>query len=264
MPHIAGENAVASLLGGLVDGSVELVDLTQPLSERTPVIRLPEPFTNAPRFRRRSLSRYDDRGPAWAWNVIELCEHTGTHFDAPVHWLSGKDGADVASVPVEHLVAPAVVIDKSAEAAADPGYLLTAADVLAFEAHHGRIEAGTWVLLRTGWDARAHDEEAFLNTGPQGPVTPGPSVEAIELLAERAILGFGVETVGTDAGQAATFDRPMPAHDILLGQGRYGLTQLANLARLPARGAIVVVAPLRIVDGTGSPARVFAFVGRAS
>src|SRR4051794_14767133 len=112
MPHTAGENAVASLLGGLVDRSVELVDLTQPLSERTPVIRLPEPFINAPRFRRRSLSRYDDRGPAWAWNVIELCEHTGTHFDAPVHWLSGKDGADVASVPVEHLVAPAVVIDK--------------------------------------------------------------------------------------------------------------------------------------------------------
>jgi kynurenine formamidase len=260
MSETAGNAVLVPLLQALADGSITLVDLTQPLSERTPVIRLPEPFANAPKLRRRDLSRYDDDGPAWAWSVIELCEHTGTHFDAPIHWLSGKDGIDVASVPVRHLVAPAVVIDKSAEAALDPGYLLTAADVEAFEAEHDRIEPGTWVLLRTGWDTRAHDEARFLNIGPEGSVTPGPAVDAVELLAARGILGLGAETVGTDAGQAATFDPPMPAHHILLGQGRYGLTQLANLAMLPPTGALVIVAPLRLVDGTGSPARVIALV----
>ena len=97
---------------------------------------------------------------------------------------------------------------------------------------------------------------------PQGPATPGPDVAAARWLAERPIAGFGVETVGTDAGAAAGFDPPFPAHHFLLGAGRYGLTQLANLARLPPVGGAVVVAPLKLVGGTGSPARVLAFVPR--
>lgn len=255
--------SLTQLIADLGSGAVEVVDLTQPLSERTPVLVLPPPFANTPHLSRKRISRYDDAGPAWAWDVLELGEHTGTHFDAPIHWISGKDGEDVASVPGSRLTGPAIVIDKSAEVAADPGYLLTVADLEAFEAEHGTIPNGAWVLLRTGWDARADDEAAFLNAGPEGPVTPGPDAAAARWLAEHpGVVGFGVETVGTDAGAAGGFDPPFPAHAFLLGAGRYGVTQLANLAALPPTGAVIVVAPLKLVDGTGSPARVLAFVPR--
>ena len=127
----------------------------------------------------------------------------------------------------------------------------------AFEAEHGPLPAGGWLLLRTGWDARAHDQEAFLN----GARTPGPDAECARWLAEETpIVGIGVETVGTDAGAAHSFEPPFPVHSYFLGAGKYGVTQLANLAELPPTGAVVVVAPLKLVDGTGSPARVLALV----
>ena len=254
-------STTAALLAALADGSVKVVDLTQPLSEDTPVIALPEPFANTPQLSRRRLSRYDDAGPAWAWDVLEIGEHTGTHFDAPIHWISGRDGKDVASVEPSRLVGPAVVIDKSAECAEDPGYLLTVADLEAWEDAHGAIQPGSWVLFRSGWDARAQDAEAFLNVGPEGPVTPGPDVEAARWLgSERGITGFGVETVGIDAGAAGGFDPGFPVHQYLLGSDRYGLTQLANLGELPPTGAVVIVSPLKLVGGTGSPVRVLALV----
>jgi kynurenine formamidase len=244
-----------SLAAALSDGSVKVVDLTQPLHEKTPVLQLPEPFANTPGLTRHEISRYDDRGPAWAWSWLEIGEHVGTHFDAPIHWVTGRDGEDLASVPPARLVGPAVMIDKSAEAAADPDYCLSVDDVRAFEAEHGPLPAGGWLLLRTGWDARAHDQDEFLNGGR----TPGPDVEAARYLAEEAqIVGVGVETVGTDAGAAHSFDPPFPVHNFLLGAGKYGLTQLANLAQLPPTGALIVVAPLKLVRGTGSPSRVFA------
>ena len=255
------DSPVTALLDALAGGGARVVDLTQPLSERTPVLRLPEPFANTPHLSRRDLSRYDDAGPAWAWSVLELGEHTGTHFDAPIHWITGRDREDVASVPPGRLVGPAVVVDLTAEVSEHPGALLTVAHLEDFEAQHGRIPEGAWVLLRTGWDARADDEEAFLNAGPEGPVTPGPDVGASRWLAqERSIVGFGVETVGIDAGAAGGFDPPFPVHHFVLGAGRYGLTQLANLAELPPTGALIVVAPLKLVDGTGSPSRVLALV----
>ncbi len=252
---------VAGLIEALADGSVRVVDLTQPLSERTPVLQLPEPFANTPPLARRSLSRYDDAGPGWAWDVLELGEHTGTHLDAPIHWITGRDGEDVAAIAPRRLVGPAVVIDKSAEAAEDPGYLLTVADLEAFESEHGEIRPGSWVLFRTGWDARASDAEAFLNIGADGPVTPGPDVDAARWLATQGgIAGFGVETVGIDAGAAGGFHPMFPAHNFLLGSGRYGVTQLANLGELPPTGAVIVVAPLKLVGGTGSPIRALALV----
>ena len=248
---------VTEVVAALAAGDVRVLDLTQPLSERTPVLQLPPPLANTPGLSRREISRYDDRGPAWAWDVLELGEHVGTHFDAPVHWITGRDGEDVASVPPERLVGPAVVIDKSAEATENPDYLLTVDDVRAFEAEHGDLPDGGWVLLRTGWDARAHDQDAFLNGGR----TPGPDADCARLLAhERPIAGFGVETVGTDAGAAHSFDPAFPVHNFLLGAGKYGITQLANLAALPPTGALIVVAPLKLVKGTGSPARVLALV----
>src|SRR3954452_23599083 len=274
-------SVLQSLAAALGDGSVRVVDLTQPLHEETPVIKLPEPFANTPGLTRHEISRYDDRGPAWAWSWLEIGEHVGTHFDAPIHWISGKDGQDLSRVPPARLVGPAVMIDKSAESAADPDYVLTVDDVRAFEAEHGALPDGGWLLLRTGWDARADDEAAFLNASADGmPHTPGVDAECARWLAqETAIVGIGVETVGTDAGGggplvgwgaepvataaggASAFGPPFPVHNYFLGAGKYGLTQLANLAELPPTGAVLVAAPLKLVDGTGSPTRVLALVG---
>src|SRR5919198_5701902 len=254
-------DTLASLVQGFMDGSIAVVDLTQPLSEDTPLIRLPEPFVNTPGWRLRELSRYDDRGPAWYWNAFEGGEHVGTHFDAPIHWVTGKDGDDVSQVPPRHLVASAVVVDKSAECAADPDFLLTVDHVREFEKEHGPLPEGGWLLYRTGWDARAQDQRAFLNADESGPHTPGVEVKCSRWLAEETpVVGIGVETVGTDAGAAHSFDPPFPCHYHMLGAGKYGLTQLANLAQLPPTGAVLVVAPLKILRGSGSPARVLALV----
>lgn len=255
---------LAALTQGLADGSITVLDLTQPLSDQTPVIRLPEPFVNTPGWKLRELSRYDDRGPAWYWNAFEGGEHVGTHFDAPIHWVTGRDRQDVSEVPVRNLVGPAVVIDKSAECAADPDFLLGVDHVREFEKERGPLPEGGWLLYRTGWDARAHDQEAFLNADDTGPHTPGVEVECSRWLAEESpIVGVGVETVGTDAGAAHSFDPPFPCHQYMLGAGKYGLTQLANLAELPPTGAVILVAPLKIVRGSGSPCRVLAFVPRS-
>lgn len=255
--------SVTDLTAALADGSVEVVDLTQPLSETTPVLILPEPFANTPHLSRRPLSRFDDDGPAWAWDVLELGEHTGTHLDAPIHWITGRDGEDVASIPPSKLIAPVAVIDKTDAVADDPGYLLTAADLDAYESEHGPIGPGSWVFFRTGWGSRAQDEAAFLNMTEQGPVSPGPDVGGARWLAEHPnVIGYGVETVGIDAGSAGGMDPGFPVHNFLLGAGRYGLTQLANLATLPVSGAVVLVAPLRLVRGTGSPSRVLALIPR--
>jgi kynurenine formamidase len=254
-------DALASLTEGLADGSIGVVDLTQPLSEQTPLIRLPDPFVNTPGWKLRELSKYDDRGPAWYWNAFEGGEHVGTHFDAPIHWATGRDKEDVSQVPVRNLVGPAVVIDKSAECAADPDFLLTVDHVKAFEEEHGPLPQGGWLLYRTGWDARADDQAAFLNANETGPHTPGVDIECSQWLAQESpIVGIGVETVGTDAGAAHSFDPPFPCHSYMLGAGKYGLTQLANLAEVPATGAVLLVAPLKIVSGSGSPCRALAFV----
>jgi kynurenine formamidase len=256
-----------SVLTGLLDaigsGRVEVVDLTAPLSDRTPILALPEPFGNTIPFRLEEISHYDDRGPAWYWNDIHTGEHTGTHFDAPIHWVTGRDAEDVSQVPAGKLVAPAAVLDFTAQAGADPDFLLEVEHVQAWEKEHGALPAGGWLLYRTGWDTRSDDQAAFLNANETGPHTPGISVECARWLATEApILGVGVETVGTDAGTAHSFDPAFPCHSFLLGASKYGLTQLQNLAQLPPTGAVVVAAPLPIVGGSGSPTRVLALVER--
>jgi kynurenine formamidase len=251
------------LLDDIGQGRVDVIDLTAPLSDATPVIQLPEPFANTPGFSLQELSRYDERGPAWYWNAFSAGEHVGTHFDAPVHWVTGRDGLDVSQVPPSQLVAPAVVIDRSAECAADADYLLGVDDVRAWESDNGPLPAGGWLLYRTGWDARASDQERFVNADEAGPHTPGLSGECARWLAEETkILGIGVETVGTDAGRAHSFDPPFPCHAFFLGNGKYGLTQLANLSQLPPTGAVVIAAPLPIERGSGSPCRALALVER--
>jgi kynurenine formamidase len=251
------------LLSGISGGAIEVVDLTAPLSADTPILQLPEPFANTVPFGLEEISRYDDRGPAWYWNNITTGEHTGTHFDAPVHWVTGQDGEDVSRVSPQRLIAPAVVVDVADRVAADPDFLLQIDDVRGWEAEHGPLPEGGWLLLRTGWDARSGDQREFLNANETGPHTPGISVEAAKWLAEESpVIGIGVETVGTDAGMAHSFDPAFPCHSFILGAGKYGLTQLRNLHRLPHTGAVVIAAPLPIVGGSGSPTRVLALVER--
>jgi kynurenine formamidase len=208
------------------------------------------------------ISHYDEKGPGWYWNTLHLGEHTGTHFDAPVHWITGKDLPDNAcdTIPVRRFIGPACVIDVTAEVEADPDFLLTRERLLAWEGEHGRIPKNAWVLLRTGWSRRKGAED-FLNVGPHGPHSPGFHPETSRFLAEeRDILGVGVETVGTDAGQAGGFDPPFPNHTLMHGAGKFGLASLRNLDQLPATGAVVIAAPLKIVNGSGSPLRVMALV----
>src|SRR3712207_315812 len=254
---------LSSFAEALSSGAIEVVDLTAPLSSETPVIALPEQFAQTAPFQLEELSRYDDRGPAWYWNNFRTGEHTGTHFDAPNHWVTGADGHDVASVPAHRLVAPAAVLDFSAESAADPDFLLQVDHVRAWEAEHGPLPENGWLLYRTGWEAHSASQEAFLTAAAPGPHTPGISPEWPRWLAEEApLVGLGVETVATDAGTAPSFDPPFPCHAALMGSGKYGLTQLQNLALLPPTGAVLATAPLPIVSGSGSPARVLALVER--
>jgi kynurenine formamidase len=252
-----------TLLSDLVDalstGSVEVIDLTAPLSAQTPILTLPEPFGQTWPFALTQISRYDAAGPAWYWNNFSTGEHTGTHFDAPIHWVTGQNGADVAQVPPRRLIAPAVVLDFTAEATADPNFLLEVEHIEAWQERHGPLPPGGWLLYRTGWDARAGDPDAYANSGQ----TPGISVTCAKWLAEEApVQGVGVETVGTDAGAAHSFDPPFPCHSFLLGNDKYGLTQLQNLSALPPVGAVVIAGPLPIVGGSGSPSRVLALVER--
>jgi kynurenine formamidase len=255
--------ALTDLLEGIASGAIEVVDLTAPLSEATPILRLPEPFGNTVPFQLAEISRYDERGPAWYWNNLHSGEHTGTHFDAPIHWISGKDKEDVAQVPARRLIAAAVVLDFAAQAQEDPDFLLEVDHVRDWEKRHGRLPEGGWLLYRTGWDARSQSQAEFLNADDAGPHTPGISVDCARWLAEETqVIGIGVETVGTDAGAAAGFDPPFPCHSFLLGAGKYGLTQLRNLALLPPTGTVLVAAPLPIVGGSGSPTRVLALIER--
>ncbi len=223
---------LAELIDALDTGRLRIVDLTQPLGPDTPVIGLPPQFASSPGMSIEVISRYDQNGPAWYWNTIRLGEHTGTHFDAPVHWITGKDLPDntCETIPVRRLVGPACVIDVTVEVAKNPDFVLMPEHVAAWEKQHGTIPRGAWVLLRTGWSKR------------------------------NSARDVGVETVGTDAGQAGRFDPPFPNHATMHGAGKFGLASLRNLDELPPTGAVVIAAPLKIVNGSGSPLRVLAIV----
>ncbi|MCC5970279.1 MAG: cyclase family protein [Pararhodobacter sp.] len=250
-----------AMSGALAAGAVKVVDLTHTLTEDFPTIVLPPEFGPSAPVRIERISRYDAAGPAWYWNNLSFGEHTGTHFDAPAHWFTGRDIArgTVDTMPPEHMIAPACVIDCVAESASDDDFLLTRAALENWEATHGTIPAGSWVLMRTDWSQRKG--AAFANLREGGAHTPGPDAGAIQwLVNERGILGFGTETIGTDAGQGGHLDPPYPAHHFLHGAGRYGLQCLTNLHLLPPKGALIMAAPLKVHEGSGSPLRVLALV----
>lgn len=261
-PELSPSALLAALATSLQRGAIRVVDLTQTLTPEFPQIALPPEMGQCWPFRIEEVSRYDERGPGWYWNNFSCGEHTGTHFDAPIHWISGRHLPNnaVDTIPVGHFVAPAVVIDCHEQAAADPDYLLTVADIQAFEAGYGRIPAGAWVLMRTDWSRRT-DPEAYQNFDETGQHTPGPSSEAVQFLVEqRDVLGFGSEAIGTDAGQGYHLRPPYPCHYFMHGAGRYGLQCLCNLDQLPPTGSVLICPPLKIQQGSGSPLRVLALV----
>jgi kynurenine formamidase len=246
----------------LAQQTIRVIDLTQTLTPEFPQIALPPEFGQCWPFRIEEVSRYDERGPAWYWNNFSCGEHTGTHFDAPIHWISGRDlpNNSVDTIAVENFIAPAIVIDCSKQAAANPDHLLTVAQVKRWETKHGRIPARAWVLMRTDWSKRS-DPAAYQNFDETGQHTPGPDAEVARFLVEeRDALGFGSEAIGTDAGQGYHQRPPYPCHYYMHGAGRYGLQCLANLDLLPPTGAVLICPPLKIQQGSGSPLRVLALV----
>lgn len=256
------KDTLMKLAKAIAKKKIRVIDLTQTLRPSTPVIQLPPQFAPSNPFSISEISHYDEKGPAWYWNNIALGEHTGTHFDAPIHWVTGKDYKDGATdtVDVQRFVAPAVVINCTKEAAKDEKFLLTPKHILAWEKKNGEIPAGSWVLMRTDWSKRT-DPALFLNAKEDGPHTPGPNADAVRfLIEERDVNGWGVEAVGTDAGQAFGFEPAFPAHTLMHGANKFGLASLCNLDKLPLTGAVLIVTPLKIEKGSGSPVRVIALV----
>ncbi len=186
---------------------------------------------------------------------VSFFEHTGTHFDAPCHFIEGK--ATVDQIPASTLVRPAVVIDISAEIAGDADAVLTLEHVKAFEAKNGEIPKGAAILLRTGWEEFNSDSVKY--AGPEGDLHfPGFGVEAaLYLVNEREAAGLGIDTLGIDPGNKADF----PVHSqVSHPKGLWHLENLQNLKALPPIGAWIVVGVLPLVGGSGSPARVIALV----
>ncbi len=245
------------LIQAIEGGGIRVLDLTTPLCENTPMIRLPPERGQPWPFSRQIISHYDDRGPHVFWNNISMSEHTGTHFDAPNHWLSGRHGADIAQVPASDLVRPAIVVDIRDEVARDPDYLLSRSDILGWQAQYGEVPDRSWLVVHSGWELRSGTAATFLNDGSW----PGISDDCASWLAtQTSVIGLGVETVGTDAGQAGDFEPAYPGHLHFHGAGKYGLTQLKNVSELPAVGAVLFTGPLPIVGGSGSPCRVLALL----
>jgi kynurenine formamidase len=195
---MAAATTLTRLVEDLSAGRLTVVDLTQPLGPETPVIGLPPIFGASPGVTIDVISKYDEKGPAWYWNTLRLGEHTGTHFDAPVHWITGRDLPDSAcdTIPAKRFVGPACVIDIERDAEENPDFLVTPERIAQWESQNDRIPAGSWVLLRTGW-SRRQGAEAFLNVCADGTHSPGFDAIASRLLAQdSAVLRIGAETVG--------------------------------------------------------------------
>ena len=182
-------------------------------------------------------------------------EHVGTHVDAPAHFAPGM--ATVDRLPPEALVGPAAVVDVTAQVAQNPDYEVSPADIEAWERANGPLQSQHLVLIRTGWASRWPDEKRYRNADAAGVMHfPGLSVAASQLLRQRQVRAVGIDTLSTDPGPSTTFAQ----HKDFLSAGGYQIENLADLSMLPAVGAFLVVSPLPVKDGSGAPARVFAFL----
>ena len=267
-PRDSAGAGTATATVGVHAGGLELVDLIDPANVR--LVDLSHAFdettvywpTSPTRFELDTLS-YGDTPAGWFYSAFAFAtpEHGGTHLDAPIHFARG--GQPVDEVPLERLVGPAYVIDASQASAADPDYLLTAGDVIAFEAEHGRIPEGSIVIMRTGWDARWPDAAAYLGDDTPGDASnlhfPSFGEDAARLLVEqRGVAALGADVASIDHGQSADF----PVHRLAMARDVPGLENLANLGDLPPVGAVLVALPMKIRGGSGGPLRAIAIVPR--
>ena len=200
-------------------------------------------------------------GYFYAANTLCTPEHGGTHLDAPLHFAEGNRSAD--QVPLEQLIAKAVVIDARPQADKDRDYRLTREDVLAFEKAHGRIAAGTIVLLRTGWSRHWPDAKAYLGDDTPGDASklsfPSYGVDAARLLVEeRRVAALGIDTASIDYGRSTDFQ----VHRVAAARNVPGFENLTNLDQLPVRGALLIALPMKIEGGSGGPLRAIALVPR--
>jgi kynurenine formamidase len=240
------------LLEGIDEGQTHIVDLTHALNSSNPHWPGPgyEPF------------KYEIFATLEKDNVLSgrfsMAEHTGTHLDAPNHFSAGQIPVD--QIPLDQLFAPAVVIDVRGKVSANADYLLAVEDVTAWEQSYGRIPPNAVVFMYTGWDERWTDFERYKNADSAGGLHfPGFSPEAARLLVdERTVAGLGIDTLSVDYGMSKDF----AVHHISHDEGKYQLENVANLGSLPPSGALVIVAPIKIENGTGGPARIFALVPR--
>jgi len=237
--------------------NAELVDLTWAFDEKT--LYWP---TSPSAFELKELAHGATPG-GWFYASNAVCtpEHGGTHLDAPIHFAEGKRTAD--QIPLEQLVAPAVVIDVTSRAASNADYRLSADDVRAWESRHGTIAAGTIVLLRTGWGSRWPDRKAYFGDDTPGVTAnlhfPSYGEDAAKLLVtERRVAALGVDTASIDYGQSQDF----LVHRVANGANVPGFENVAHLERLPARGAFVMALPMKIAGGSGGPLRIIAAVPR--
>ena len=246
----AAENPRGSAISG-----AEIVDLSHAYGENT--IYWP---TSPSAFELETLAHGETEGGYfYASNAFSTPEHGGTHMDAPIHFGEGRQTVD--EIPVERLVAPAVVIDVSEAAAKDPDYVLLPADIERWEKTHGRIPEHAIVVLRTGWESRWGEVAAYLGDDTPGDASglhfPSFGAEAAELLVkERNITGIGVDTASIDNGPSRDF----MVHRITAAANVYGLENLMNLERLPATGATIIALPMKIAGGSGAPVRVIALL----
>jgi len=234
-----------------------LIDLSHAYDENT--LYWP---TSPTKFEKTELS-HGNSPDGYFYSAYSVCtpEHGGTHLDAPMHFA--ENGVSTEKVPLESLMANAVVIDVSASAARDRDYLLSVEDVLAFEKEHGQIKKGNIVLLRTGWSGFWPDAKLYLGDNTPGDASnlhfPAYGADAARLLVEdRKVTILGVDTASADYGQSKDF----LVHRITAEHGVSNLENLTNLHKLPATGAMVIALPMKISGGSGGPARVVALVPR--
>lgn len=216
--------------------------------------------TSPSKFEKTELA-FGQSDAGFFYSAYSICtpEHGGTHLDAPRHFAA--EGTPTDRIPLQHLIAPAVLIDVSNHAAENRNYLLSAADVRSFEKQHGRIEAGAIVLLRTGWSRYWPDAEAYLGDHTPGDAShlqfPSYGEEAARLLVEeRKAAILGVDTASIDFGKSRDFI----VHRIAASNNVSGLENLTNLDRLPPTGFLIIALPMKIEGGSGGPVRVLALV----
>lgn len=242
-----GSPYAAHPLSALRRNEVSVVDLSHPLGSRTPYFPGGRPFQLVPLV-------VHEQG--YYANSFTMGEHTGTHLDAAIHFVKGQPA--VNEIPLGDLFCPLAVIDIQDRVAANPDTLLALQDVKQWEAIHDALPERSLVVARTGWERRAADLVEYRNQDYAGTMHfPGFSEEAATFLVrERDVLGIGIDTLSVDPGPSKTF----PVHKILSQQGRFMLENLRNLSAVPPSGAWVIIAPLSIEGGSGSPVRLLALV----